>query len=79
MSIKSLALQLKFSNTPDLSKTLTEMGLEYRKGKTIQDVRKAMTDAHKPKNGMYRTDTELSALEYYLGTVLKVSKVQKEG
>ncbi len=45
--------------------------LQYRKGKSIEDVHKAFTKAM--KNGMGKTEYELSMLEIYLQDVFKKS------
>lgn len=43
-------------------------GVEYRKGKTIEDVKKALKRACNPKVGMAKVEVELSMFELYLRT-----------
>jgi hypothetical protein len=61
----ALALEVMFTGKVDYRKH----GLGYRKGKTLEDVRKALSKARDVKNGHARTETELSMLELYLGHV----------
>jgi hypothetical protein len=66
---QDLALEILFTGTLDPVKH----GLEYRKGKTIDDVRKARQKAL--KNGHAKTEFEILMFEVYLKDVFK--KVRK--
>lgn len=65
VDFQALALDVMFTGKVDYQKH----GLGYRKGKTLEDVRKALAKARDVKNGHARTETELSMLELYLGDV----------
>lgn len=43
-------------------------GVEYRKGKTVEDVKKALRRARNPRVGMAKVEVELSMFELYLRT-----------
>lgn len=49
-------------------------GLQYRKGKTVEDVKKAREKAL--NNGRGKTEHELSMLEVYLKEVFKATHVE---
>lgn len=49
---------------------------EYRKGKSITDIREAALKALKPKNGRAKIETEISMLAIYLGNIIKKKKVK---
>lgn len=66
-----LAAALMFAGKADLQ----VLGLEYRKGKTIEDVKKARLKALDPKNGMAKTEVELSMFAVYLKGIFKECKV----
>ncbi len=63
-----LARDLMFTGKLELEK----YGLEYRKNKTVKDVNNAIAKAK--KNGMTKTEFELSMLELYLQSVFKVKR-----
>lgn len=64
-----LALVLMFSKVSDVDGTLLARGLQYRKGKTVEDLVYARKKALKAGYG--RTETEISMMEVYLKQVLK--------
>jgi hypothetical protein len=64
-----LALVLMFSKVSDVGGTLLTHGLQYRNGKTVDDLIHARKKALKA--GLGRTETEISMLEVYLKQVLK--------
>jgi hypothetical protein len=64
-----LALVLMFSKVSDVGGTLLTRGLQYRNGKTVDDLIHARKKALKA--GLGRTETEISMLEVYLKQVLK--------
>lgn len=49
-----------------LDKKLNDLNLEFRKGKGIKDINKAIEKARDPKNGCYRTELEVDMLSMYL-------------
>lgn len=63
-----LANKIMFSESSlqSLDAILNELGLEYRKGKTIQDVYKAIKKARNPKMSYYKSELECSSLAMYL-------------
>lgn len=66
---KDLALVMMFSKVSDVDKTLLAHGLQYRKGKTVDDLVHARQKALKAGHG--RCEFELSMMEVYLKQVLK--------
>lgn len=60
-----------FSETKlvDLPAVLSQHGFEYRKGKTFEDIRKALQKGLRA--GHARTELEISMVEVYLAGVLK--------
>ena len=51
--------------------SLSDYGVQYRKGKTIEDVRKAVAKAR--KFGRCKVECELSLLEVYLKEIFKAA------
>jgi hypothetical protein len=69
---EKLAQTLLFYGAQSLRATLAEHGLEYRKGKNADDVRKALQKGYRAGNG--RTENEISMVALYLKSVLKKVK-----
>lgn len=67
LNLEDMACEIMFGG----SLTLARYSVEYRKGKTIEDVKAALRKARDPKNGMAKTEVELSMLEVYLRQVFK--------
>lgn len=65
IDFKSVASIIMFRPT-ELDKTIETYGLQYRKGKSAIDIKKAIDKACKPKNGFGKIEYELSMLEVYL-------------
>lgn len=66
---KSLAEFIMFGNYKTyvaIHEEMVSLGLEFRKGKTCDDISKALRKALHPKNGFLKTEFELSMLEVYL-------------
>lgn len=63
--MKAIALEIMFGGKVDLAKH----GLEYRKGKTKEHIENALRKAS--KNGLGKTEFEISMFEVYLKDVLK--------
>jgi hypothetical protein len=57
---------------------INDSGWELRKNKTVEDIRKAITKAKKPKYGMLKTEYELEWAELFLKEVLKKKIVKRE-
>lgn len=70
-----LAERIMFLNGGDVSSWLTNLGLEYRKNKGIDDLTNAYSKAK--KQGYQKVEYELSMLEVYLRDVVKLKKVAK--
>lgn len=68
---EAIASTLMFGK-PTLSDLCSRYNIELRKNKTIHDVNKALKKA--VKNGMGRTEFELSMLEVYVVDVFKARK-----
>jgi hypothetical protein len=66
---EKLAQTLLFQGTQDIGATLAQHGLQYRKGKTVADVRKAIERGLRAGNR--RTENEISMVTLYLKSVLK--------
>lgn len=66
---KDLALMMMFSKISDVDGTLRARGLQYRKGKAVEDLVHARQKALKAGHG--RCEFELSMMEVYLKQVLK--------
>lgn len=49
-----------------IANKMDELGFEYRKGKGIKDILKAVQKARDPKNGHYRTEMELDMFRLYI-------------
>ena len=64
-----LAQKMMFSGIDSVSTTLSNMGLEYRKDKSVEDVRKALVKGLKAGQG--KVESELSCVSLYLKQVLK--------
>ena len=62
-------IALRMMTTGITMQQIEQAGWELRKGKTIEDVRKAQSKAK--KNGMYKMEYELDFCELYLKDVLK--------
>jgi len=67
LNLEDMARDIMFAGRLDLAR----YAVEYRKGKTIEDVKAALRKARDPKNGMAKTEVELSMLEVYLRQVFK--------
>ena len=67
-----MSQELFFTGVKDVSAWLDKHGVEYRKGKTIEDLHKARQKALKAGRG--KTEFELSFMELYLKDVLKVKR-----
>lgn len=63
-NLNQLASDIMFSGRLNLA----AHGVEYRKGKTVEDVKKALAKARNPKNGFGTVEYELSMFEVYLRT-----------
>lgn len=63
-NLDRLASDIMLSGRLDLA----AHGVEYRKGKTAEDVKKALAKARNPKNGFGKVEYELSMFELYLRT-----------
>lgn len=71
LNFTDMARDIMFAGRLDMAR----YGVEYRKGKTVEDVKVALRKARDPKNGMAKVECELSMLEIYLKQVFKaVSK-----
>jgi hypothetical protein len=64
---------LLFTNLPP---NLPDLGLAFRKGKTNDDIAKAISKAY--KNGQQKTEFELNMLKVYLKDVLKLAPKVKQ-
>lgn len=51
--------------------SLTKHGVVFRKGKTVDDINHALRKAR--KNGMHKTEFEISMMELYIKDVLKAA------
>ena len=51
---------------------------DYRKGKSIEDIKHAVKKSRNPKNGMYKIEYEIDFLELYLKDILKRKRIKKE-
>lgn len=69
IDFKNLAQDIFLTGKIDFAK----YGIEYRAGKTVEDVKHARAKAL--KNGMQKTEFEISMFEVYLKTVFKARKV----
>lgn len=65
-----LAETIIFAGVKDLSVELTKLDLEFRKDKTIEDVRNAVKKG--VRAGAGKTEHEISMSELYLCSVLKL-------
>ena len=70
VDFERLAQDLMFGT----SFNIREAGLDYRKGKTVEDVHKARRKAI--ANGHAKTEFELSMLELYLKEVFKAKHIE---
>lgn len=70
-----LAKWLKFTGG---KLNLIDFNLEFRTGKSIEDIKKAIAKAHNVKNTGGRTENEIGMLELYLKDVLKPSKLKTD-
>jgi len=69
LNFADMARDIMFAGRLDLAR----YGVEYRKGKTAEDVKAALRKARDPKNGMAKVEAELSMLEIYLKQVFKAA------
>ena len=65
VNFEFVAREVMFGGQLDRAK----YGLVYRKGKSLEHVKKALQKARDVKNGHAKTETELSMLELYLRDV----------
>lgn len=72
---EELATALMFTKVL-VSEFGTKFKLEFRKGKTVQDLNKALMKA--ARNGRGKVEFEVDMLELYLKDVLKPIKTTKE-
>ena len=70
-----LGERIMFIGVPDAAHYLNILGLEYRKNKTIEDLREAVKKGVCAGNA--KTEHELSMIELYLCYVLKLKRVPK--
>jgi len=68
----TLAERIMFIGVSDATHWLNILGLEYRKGKDVEDIRKAVKKGL--KDGMGKTEHELSMIEIHLTKVLRLKK-----
>lgn len=64
---RKLAKRIMFGGQGKIN--LDDFGLEFRKNKTVDDIKHAISKSK--KKGHYRTEFELGLLEIYLKDVLK--------
>ena len=73
MSYERLAQQIMFGSRQTLN--LNDYSLQYRKGKSVDDVKKARGKSI--KRGNFKTEQELDWLVLYLKDVFKVIRKKK--
>jgi len=74
MEIEDIANQVMFGRVT-MSEIIKSEGLEYRKGKSITDVRKALEKAF--KKGQQKTELEIGLFEIYFSQLFKKTRINK--
>lgn len=72
---EKLALKLMFTSTgikvSDLPSIFKDIGVQYRKSKSEEDIRSAIRKGMKA--GMFKTECEISMVSLYLSKVVKLA------
>ena len=75
-SLETIAKEILFTGIT--VQQIYDMGWEFRKNKTTEDIKKAVKKAKSARYGMYKAEYELEWLELFLKEILKKKKIIKE-